>query len=356
LTGPGAAPGSGGRIGAYEIQGLLGRGGMGEVFLAWDARLRRRVAIKRIRHDHGLNPAMRQRLLREARAVAGLSHPAIVQVYDLLEDATGDCIVLEYVEGRTLAATLIEDGRLEPEAAVRLARESRMGLIEEARGHLRQILTNSPNNIFALDGLARIELLYGDLKEAERRYQDLLTRTPKPLHAHYNNLGAVQVLLGHYPEAIDAFNQALKIDPDDAFAYLNLAQAELALGNQREAVPHLQKALHEIESNPVPENQFPKAECLAFLGRKREAVAIILQLLQQKSDDPDVLKFAALVFAVVGGPCHRAGQCRESSPERGAAALVPHAGLRFTARRPRVSGRPQQGAGGSSVSPRHPRI
>src|SRR5215813_13393387 len=101
---------------------------MGEVFLAWDARLRRRVAIKRIRHDHNLNPAMRQRLLREARAVAGLSHPAIVQVYDLLEDAAGDCIVLEYVEGRTLAAVVGEAGSLEPVAAVRLACEIVGGL------------------------------------------------------------------------------------------------------------------------------------------------------------------------------------------------------------------------------------
>ncbi len=128
MTEPGAAPGSGERIGAYEIQGLLGRGGMGEVFLAWDTRLRRRVAIKRIRLDQGLNPAMRQRLLREARAVAGLSHPAVVQIHDLIEDPTGDCIVLEYVEGRTLAAALSEAGRLEPVAAVRLAREIAEGL------------------------------------------------------------------------------------------------------------------------------------------------------------------------------------------------------------------------------------
>jgi eukaryotic-like serine/threonine-protein kinase len=128
LTVPGKTPGSGERIGAYEIQGLLGRGGMGEVFLAWDARLRRRVAIKRIRLDHGINPAMRQRLLREARAVAGLSHPAVVQIYDLIEDAAGDCIVLEHVEGRTLAATLAEAGRLEPVAAVRLACEIAGGL------------------------------------------------------------------------------------------------------------------------------------------------------------------------------------------------------------------------------------
>ncbi|MFL6259710.1 MAG: protein kinase domain-containing protein [Thermoanaerobaculia bacterium] len=154
--GPGPAPGSGERIGAYEIQGLLGRGGMGEVFLAWDARLRRRVAIKRIRHDHGLNPAMRQRLLREARAVAGLSHPAVVQVYDLIEDAAGDCIILEYVEGRTLAATLGEAGRLEPEAAVRLACEIAGGLAAaHAAGIVHRDL-KTENVMVTLSGEAKI--------------------------------------------------------------------------------------------------------------------------------------------------------------------------------------------------------
>ncbi|PYQ63524.1 MAG: hypothetical protein DMF53_09915, partial [Acidobacteria bacterium] len=101
---------------------------MGEVFLAWDNRLKRRVAIKRIRHDQGLDAVLRQRLLREARAAAGLSHPAVVQVHDLIEDAAGDCIVLEYVEGRTLAALLAEAGPLEPAAAVRLACEIAGGL------------------------------------------------------------------------------------------------------------------------------------------------------------------------------------------------------------------------------------
>ncbi|HEY4588734.1 MAG TPA: serine/threonine-protein kinase, partial [Thermoanaerobaculia bacterium] len=128
MTEPGAAAGSGEHIGAYEIQGPLGRGGMGEVFLAWDNRLKRRVAIKRIRPDHGPDSVPRQRLLREARAAAGLSHPAIVQVYDLIEDATGDSIVLEYVEGRTLAAILAGTGPLDPVAAVRLTCEIAGGL------------------------------------------------------------------------------------------------------------------------------------------------------------------------------------------------------------------------------------
>ncbi|MFL6192651.1 MAG: protein kinase domain-containing protein [Thermoanaerobaculia bacterium] len=115
------------RIGAYRILDTLGRGGMGEVFLAWDDRLRRKVAIKRIRRDHSLNTTLRQRLVREARAVAGLCHPAIVQVFDLIEDPAGDCLVLEYVEGRTLAAALRE-GPLAPPAALRLGREIAEGL------------------------------------------------------------------------------------------------------------------------------------------------------------------------------------------------------------------------------------
>lgn len=111
------------RIGSYRILGRLGRGGMGEVFLAWDDRLRRKVAIKRIRGgDSDLAPALRQRLLREARAAASLNHPAIVQVYDLITDDEGDCIVMEYVEGRTLGAWLSE-GPLSLDLAVRLARD-----------------------------------------------------------------------------------------------------------------------------------------------------------------------------------------------------------------------------------------
>jgi serine/threonine protein kinase/predicted Zn-dependent protease len=115
-------------IGDYQVLELLGRGGMGEVFLAWDERLQRRVAIKRIRHDGEVSPTLRQRLLREAQAVASLSHSAIVHVYELLKDDAGDdCIVMEYVEGRTVAAAL-EDGPLDPLTAVRLALEIASGL------------------------------------------------------------------------------------------------------------------------------------------------------------------------------------------------------------------------------------
>jgi serine/threonine-protein kinase len=100
---------------------------MGEVFLAWDDRLGRRVAIKRIRPDIGLSSNQRERLRREARAAARLSHSAIVQVYELIGDAMGDAIVLEYIEGVTLAARLA-DGPLAPGVAVRLGRQIAEGL------------------------------------------------------------------------------------------------------------------------------------------------------------------------------------------------------------------------------------
>ena len=84
------------------------------------------MAIKRIRHDSD-NPILRQRLLQEAHAAGGLRHPAIVLVYDLLKHAGDDCIIMEYVEGETLAEAL-RAGPLDPALALRLAEAVASGL------------------------------------------------------------------------------------------------------------------------------------------------------------------------------------------------------------------------------------
>jgi serine/threonine-protein kinase len=91
-----------GDLGPYRFDRRLGAGGMGEVFLAYDRRLDRRVAIKRLRSDLDSARA-RERLRREARAAARLSHSAIVQVHDLIETEAGDWIVMELVDGPRLA-------------------------------------------------------------------------------------------------------------------------------------------------------------------------------------------------------------------------------------------------------------
>jgi serine/threonine-protein kinase len=89
------------RIGPYRIEKRLGAGGMGEVYLGYDERLDRRVAIKQLLPG-AVKPEQRERFHREARVAARLNHPAIVHLYDVLRDGELDCIILEYVEGTTL--------------------------------------------------------------------------------------------------------------------------------------------------------------------------------------------------------------------------------------------------------------
>src|SRR5688572_20002903 len=86
----------------YRITGKLGEGGMGVVYEARDERLDRLVAIKRLRNISG-DPVLRERLSREARVAAGVSHPNICQVFELGEDGGELYIVMELLTGSTLA-------------------------------------------------------------------------------------------------------------------------------------------------------------------------------------------------------------------------------------------------------------
>ncbi len=122
------------RLGVYRLESSLGRGGMGEVFLAWDQRLERHVAIKRVLTEPPPSERARARFRREAKATARISHPAIVQVFDFLETESGDCLVMEYVEGRSLAEA-IASGELDLDLTLRLGAEIAEGLGEaHARG------------------------------------------------------------------------------------------------------------------------------------------------------------------------------------------------------------------------------
>ena len=109
-------------IGPYRIVGLLGRGGMGEVFRARDSKLNRDVALKLLPSEFELDPDRLARFRREARALAALNHPHIAAIYGLEESDGRQALVLELVEGLTLAER-IAAGPLPLGEALALARQ-----------------------------------------------------------------------------------------------------------------------------------------------------------------------------------------------------------------------------------------
>jgi len=142
-------------IGPYQVLKPLGAGGMGEVFLAYDERLDRRVAIKRVRSGAGSTPERRERFRREARLAAKLNHPAIVQIYDVLTEGDESYIVMELVEGTNLRR-LSDDGPLPVEEVVALARDVAEGLAEAHRQGIVHRDLKSENVLVTPEGRAKI--------------------------------------------------------------------------------------------------------------------------------------------------------------------------------------------------------
>jgi serine/threonine protein kinase len=108
------APGD--RLGPYEIVSLIGAGGMGEIYKATDTRLDRTVAVKILTSGHAADPRFRERFDREARAISKLDHPHICALYDVGVHGGNAYLVMQYLEGQTLAARLREGELLVDEA------------------------------------------------------------------------------------------------------------------------------------------------------------------------------------------------------------------------------------------------
>ena len=110
------------RLGPYQIESPIGAGGMGEVYKATDTRLERTVAIKVLPAHVASDPERKQRFEREAKTVAALSHPHICPVFDVGREGETDFLVMEYLEGETLADRLAK-GALSLDQALRYAIE-----------------------------------------------------------------------------------------------------------------------------------------------------------------------------------------------------------------------------------------
>jgi len=168
-------------LGNYEVLDEIGAGGMGQVFKARDTRLNRLVAIKILRRDLAPNPSRRQRFLQEAKSASALNHPNIITIYDIFEFDGMDCLVMEYVGGKTLHELIPKQGmaladvlRISSQVAEGLSRAHGAGLVH------RDL---KPSNILvAPDGAVKI-LDFGLAKafETEKVSQSDPTRTVAPM-------------------------------------------------------------------------------------------------------------------------------------------------------------------------------
>jgi serine/threonine-protein kinase len=181
--------------------------------------------------------------------------------------------------------------------------EIKAGRIADARRHLEDLLARSPGNIWGLDKLGNLELLMGDPARAERLYLNMIRRQPQ--RSHYTNLGLARALQGRNAEAVEAYRKALQLAPGHVTVMINLADAELALGHEKEAASLYRRLLTRLEASEAdaglsPGDRMVKAQCLAHLGRIREAVGLAQSTLRQSFDNPWILYAAALVYALAG--------------------------------------------------------
>lgn len=178
LVRPMESPVPGLRLSKYRLEGLLGEGGMGAVYLAHDTSLDRKVAIKFISADKAADESARRRLIREARAVAALDHPNICGVHEIIEGPDGvACLVMPYVEGETLA-TRLRGGPLDVRLALTVAADIASALVEaHGQGIVHRDL--KPQNIMLTRGNRAKLLDFGiaQLSALSRRTADDPTAT-----------------------------------------------------------------------------------------------------------------------------------------------------------------------------------
>ncbi|MEQ9070454.1 MAG: serine/threonine-protein kinase, partial [Gimesia chilikensis] len=177
---PATEAGSLGVLGHYDIQELIGRGGCGIVFKAFDQRLHRIVAIKVMTPAMAATSPARKRFLREARATAAIRHENVVNIY-AVEEAPLPFLVMEYIDGKTLQQMIDDNGPLDLTTIVKYGRMIADGL--EA-AHLQGLIHRDikPGNILIESGTGRVKItdfgLARAADDASRSQSGIIAGTP----------------------------------------------------------------------------------------------------------------------------------------------------------------------------------
>jgi len=149
-------PQSGTLLGAYRVEGTIGSGSMGEVFRGIDTGLNRRVAIKLLSEKHRDSPELRQRFVREGRAVAAISHPNVVQVFATGSFDDRPYIAMELLDGADLGSIVEKQGPVDSLTAVHAVLDAAQGLAAAARAGLIHRDVKPSNLVRLSDGRVKV--------------------------------------------------------------------------------------------------------------------------------------------------------------------------------------------------------
>ncbi|MBK5290646.1 MAG: serine/threonine-protein kinase [Acidobacteriia bacterium] len=202
---------TGTRLGPYEIQSQIGAGGMGEVYKAVDTRLDRTVAIKVLPPQWAENTEMRQRFEREAQIIASLNHPNICVLHDIGTQDNHSFLVMEYLEGETLASR-ISQGPVPWEEALQLARAMADAL---DKAHRRGVIHRDlkPSNVILTESGPKI-LDFGLAKwKAPKSGSDSISVSQAPTRTDLTTMGSILGTLQYMaPEQLEGVEADARTD------------------------------------------------------------------------------------------------------------------------------------------------
>ena len=291
--------------GRYELHRRLGRGGMAEVYLARDQMLDRAVAVKVLFPALATDPGFVERFRREAQSAAGLNHPNIVGVYDWGEANGTYFIVMEYVEGESLAEMIQSQGRVDPDRAAEIASDiaAALGFAHRNGGVIHRDV--KPGNVLITpDGAVKVAD-FGIARAISDSSDQNLTKTGSVMgtatyfspeqargagvdpRSDVYSLGCViyEMVTGRPP---------FQGDNAVAIAYKHVQEAPVSPRLIDPAIPDTLEAitLKCLAKNPA--NRYPSAQDLrADLTRYLQGARIMAEPVMAQAGDPDATSLMA---------------------------------------------------------------
>lgn len=262
-----------GVLGAYEVEELLGRGGMGVVLKARDPRLNRTVAIKLLAPELAANPMAVRRFLREAQAAAAVSHDHVLTIHAIEESSQPPLIVMEYVPGQSLQQKIDREGSMDVKSILRIGLQTAQAL---AAAHRQGLVHRDvkPSNILLENGVERVKL--GDFGLA-RAVDDVgITRTGQitgtPQYMSPEQAGGETVdhrsdlfSLGAVIYAMCTGRAAFRADSAVAVLHRVIHEHPNRIDSVNPEIPEWLSEIVEVLLEKDPDNRFQTAEDVADL-------------------------------------------------------------------------------------------